>query len=119
MTGCTYVTSLDRECGREATTGQHCDFHAVLAQLDDFDFHDPAPITVPASVRPVVDRILSDVQANFDAMPTRQSDITRDMGLLIGMGRTADVDRWMRWTDSPAVWIDIPLPNIHHERHDQ
>lgn len=71
MTGCAYVTSLDRECGREATTGPHCDLHAVLAQLDDFDFHDPAPITVPASVRPMVDRILSDVRANFDAMPVR------------------------------------------------
>lgn len=81
---CKYVTSLDRECGREATTGEHCDFHAVLAQLDDFDFHDPTPITVPASVRPLVDRILSDVQANFDVRP--------QLGHLLGL-TTASMNR--------------------------
>lgn len=71
---CKYQTSLDRECGREATQpGPYCDHHALLAQLDDWDFHDPTPIIVPASMRPLVDRILSDVQANFDTMPRRLS----------------------------------------------
>lgn len=79
---CVYVTSLDRECGREATSGEHCDFHAVLAQLDDFDFRDPTPIVVPPSARPLVDRILSDVQVNFDAMPPR---IEPQMGFLLGL----------------------------------
>lgn len=71
---CKYVTSLDRECGREATTGEHCDFHSVLDQLDAFRVHDETVLTVPESVRPMVDRILSDVQANFDAMPYRSMD---------------------------------------------
>lgn len=68
---CRYITSLDRECGRE-TSGRYCDFHWLLAQLDDFDHHDPAPLHVPESVRPLIDRILSDVQANFDATPTER-----------------------------------------------
>lgn len=84
VTGCTYQTSLNRECGREATTGPHCDFHAVLSQLDDWDFTDPTPIVVPASQRPLVDRILSDVQANFDAMP------------------------WKRWSQGLPIWLSIP-----------
>jgi hypothetical protein len=67
--GCIYFTSLDRECGREATTGEHCDFHSVLVQLEIYDFHNPAPITVPESVRPLVTRILSDVMANCDTRP--------------------------------------------------
>lgn len=72
VAGCNYSTSIDRPCGRPATQpGPHCDFHAVIAQLDDFDFRNPAPIVVPESVRPLVDRILSDVQANLDAMPRR------------------------------------------------
>lgn len=69
---CNYSTSIDRPCGRPATQpGPHCDFHFVLAQLETADFHNPAPIVVPESVRPLVDRILSDVQANLDAMPRR------------------------------------------------
>ena len=50
MSHCPYVTSLDRECGRPATGGLYCDFHAVLAQLDAFDPCNP--------VWPLVDRIL-------------------------------------------------------------
>jgi hypothetical protein len=73
---CKYVTSLDRECGRPATQpGPHCDFHSVLAQLEAIDHRqDETVITVPASQRPMVDRILSDVLANFDAMPYRSMD---------------------------------------------
>lgn len=100
MTTCSYVTSLDRECGREATTGPYCDHHAVLAQLDDFDFHNPTPIVVPESLRPLADRILSDVQANFDAMPPR---ITPDTGYLLGLTgaslRRAEGLRVMRGDD--------------------
>lgn len=36
MPTCVYVTVLDRECGRQATSGEHCGFHAVLAQLDAY-----------------------------------------------------------------------------------
>ena len=86
---CPYITSIDLPCGRPATSGQHCDFHALLAQLDDFDFHDPAPIVVPGSLRPMVDRILSDVQANFDAMPRPPED-----------------GNWFRWNQSPVVHLN-------------
>ena len=96
---CNYSTSIDRPCGRPLTSGQHCDFHAVLAQLDDFDFHDPTPIVVPTSVRPMVDRILSDVRANFDVTPR----ITPDTGYLLGLTgasmRRAEDLRVMRGDD--------------------
>lgn len=78
---CEYVTSLDRKCGRPATQpGEHCDFHSVLAQLEAIDHRqDEMVITVPASQRPMVDRILSDVLANFDAMPYRSMDDFRPL----------------------------------------
>lgn len=31
---CPYVTSLDKPCGRPATTGEHCAFHAVLHEFE-------------------------------------------------------------------------------------
>lgn len=31
---CTYITSLDRPCGRPATNGEHCAFHAVLHEFE-------------------------------------------------------------------------------------
>lgn len=111
MTTCIYVTSLDAECGREATVGEHCDFHSVLAQLDALadprlGTPDEMVIAVPASQRPLIDRILSDVAANFDVTPhQRREQITREMGTLIGMGRNPDVTRWMRWDQNPTVHI--------------
>jgi hypothetical protein len=69
---CAYLTSLGRECGREATSGQHCDFHAVLAEFDAYARDERDVIIVLESARPLVDRILSDVQVNCDTMPHRQ-----------------------------------------------
>ena len=43
MRGCRYITSLDRECGRLATHGEHCRFHHVLHQFE-INCGDPAAL---------------------------------------------------------------------------
>ena len=43
---CTYLTSLDRECGRDATHGPHsqyCRFHSVLHEFET-NCGDPAKL---------------------------------------------------------------------------
>lgn len=54
---CPYINTLERECGREMTIGGYCDTHFVCVQLDHLPFD--MTITVPLSVRPTIDRILS------------------------------------------------------------
>lgn len=81
---CPYVTSLDKPCGRspERLGEQHCDLHSVIVQLEALDFDsDDLTIVVPESVRPLVDRILSDFTANLDARP------------------------W-HWAPNPVTWIN-------------
>lgn len=34
MTGCRYITSLDKPCGRTETHGRYCRFHAVLHEFE-------------------------------------------------------------------------------------
>jgi len=65
---CGYLTSLDRECGREATNGEHCDLHAVLAQLDAYDPNGPAlALKVPSSqwprLKPVIHALVMNTPA--------------------------------------------------------
>lgn len=81
---CPYITSLDKPCGRtpERLGEQYCDMHSVIVQLETLDFDgDQTTIVVPESVRPMVDRILSDFTANLDVKP------------------------W-RWAENPVAWIN-------------
>jgi hypothetical protein len=34
MNHCPYVTSLDKPCGRDCGTSEHCAFHASLIELE-------------------------------------------------------------------------------------
>lgn len=51
---CPYITSLDRECGRESASG-FCEFHAYLDQLDHLYLEDLLDATWSST--PVLDRV--------------------------------------------------------------
>jgi len=50
VNACRYVNSLDRECGRASTHGEHCAFHAVLHEFED-DCRDLTPDEIREQVR--------------------------------------------------------------------
>lgn len=58
---CPYITILDRECGRPATNGEHCDLHYVLTQLDTYDSEVGTVVVIPPSVKPMVEHLLGTV----------------------------------------------------------
>lgn len=51
---CPYITSLDRECGRESASG-FCEFHGYLEQLDHLYLEDLLDATWSST--PVLDRV--------------------------------------------------------------
>lgn len=84
---CRYINSLDRECGREATSGEHCDLHAVLSQLDAYDPNGPAlDLEVPSSQWPRLKPVIH--------------------ALTVGTEVPGDVTGFGRWAQNPTIHIN-------------